>query len=84
MIYMRSSEISVFFFLFHILLHIFGCPSHNLFSLGRTLVAQWIKRWPADLAVPSSNPARDEISSAVSGSLELHTTFHYQPLMVLI
>ena len=26
-------------------------------------VAQWVKRWPTDLAVPSSSPARGEIFS---------------------
>ena len=45
--------------------------------------AQWVKRWPADLAVPSSSPARGEIFSTVNG-VPLHTTCHYQSLIVLI
>ena len=39
-------------------------------------VAQWAKRWPADLAVPSSSPARGEILSTVN-QIPLHTAFHY-------
>ena len=31
-------------------------------------VAQWVKRWPPDLAVPSSSPARGEIFSTINGS----------------
>ena len=46
-------------------------------------VAQWVKRWPTDLAVPSSMPARGRIFSTVNG-VPLHTAFHYQPLIVLI
>ena len=30
-------------------------------------MAQWVKRWPTDLAVPSSIPTRGEISSTVNG-----------------
>ena len=26
---------------------------------------QWVKRWPADLAVPSSSPARGEIITTI-------------------
>ena len=39
-------------------------------------VAQWIKRWPSDLAVLSLSPARGEIFSTVNRVL-LHTAFHY-------
>ena len=41
-------------------------------------VAQWVKRWPTDLAVPGSSPARDEIFSTVNG-VPSHTAFHYHP-----
>ena len=30
-------------------------------------VAQWVKRWSTDLAVPSLSPARGEIFSTVNG-----------------
>ena len=43
-------------------------------------VAQWVKRWPTDLAVPSSIPTRGEIFSTVN-RVPLHTAFHYQPLI---
>ena len=46
-------------------------------------VAQRVKRWSADLAVPNSIPARGRIFSTVNG-VPLHTAFHYQPLIVLI
>ena len=46
-------------------------------------VAQWVKRWPTDLAVPSSIPARGKIFSTVNG-VPLHTAFHYHPSIVLI
>ena len=45
-------------------------------------VAQWVKRWPTDLAVPSSIPARGEIFSTVDG-VPLHTAFHYHLPIVL-
>ena len=48
-----------------------------------TPVAQWVKRWPTDLVVPSSSPARGEIFPTVNG-VPLHTAFHYLPLVVLI
>ena len=41
-------------------------------------MAQWVKRWPADLAVPSSSLAQGEIYSNVN-RVPLHTTFHYHP-----
>ena len=46
-------------------------------------VAEWVKRWPTDLAVPSSSPARGEIFSTVNG-IPLHTAFHYHSPIVLI
>ena len=46
-------------------------------------VAQWVKHWTTDLAVPSSIPARGKIFSTVNGAL-LHTAFRYQPLIILI
>ena len=46
-------------------------------------VAQWVKRWPTDLAVPSSRPAQGEIFSTVNG-VPLHIAFHYHPPIVLI
>ena len=46
-------------------------------------VAQWVKRWPTDLAVPSSIPARGEIFSTVNG-VPLHTAFQYHLPIVLI
>ena len=46
-------------------------------------VAKWVKRWPTDLAVPSSIPTRGEIFSTVN-RVPLHRAFHYQPLIVLI
>ena len=46
-------------------------------------VAQWIKRWLTDLAVPSSSPARGEIFSTIN-RIPLHTAFHYHPPIVLI
>ena len=46
-------------------------------------VAHWIKRWPADLAVPGSSPARSEIFSTVNG-VPLHIAFHNHPPIILI
>ena len=46
-------------------------------------VAQWVKRWPTDLAVPGSILARGEIFPSVNG-VPLHTAFHYYPPIVLI
>ena len=46
-------------------------------------VAQWVKCWPADLAVSSSSLARGKIFSIVNG-VPLYTAFHDQPLIVLI
>ena len=60
------------------------CKNEKLNALEHRLrqgapVAQWLKRWPTDLAVPT----RDEIFSTVNG-VPLHTAFHFQPLIVLI
>ena len=46
-------------------------------------IAQWAKRRPLILAVPSSSPAHAEIFSTANG-VPFHTAFHYQPLIVLI
>ena len=46
-------------------------------------VAQWVKRWPTDLAIPSSSPARGEIISTVN-EVPLQAAFHYQTLIALI
>ena len=45
--------------------------------------AQWLKRWPTDLAGPSSIRTRGEIFSTVNG-VPLHTAFYYHPNIVLI
>ena len=52
-------------------------------SAVRSLVVQWVKCWPTDLAVVSLCTARGEIFSTKNG-IPLHTTFHYQPLIILI
>ena len=57
--------------------------SRLFLPLSGAPVAQWVKRWPTDLAVPSSIPARGKIFSTINGA-PLHTAFHYQPLIVLI
>ena len=36
-------------------------------SLSDTLLAQKVKRWPTDLAVPGSSPAKAEIVSSSTG-----------------
>ena len=69
------------------LTHLLACDKTN-FRIGIPTqrgapVAQWVKRWPTDLAVPSSIPARGEIFSTVDG-VPLHTAFHYHPSIVLI
>ena len=38
-------------------------------------IAQWIKRWPTDVAILSSSPARGEIFSTVNG-VPLLIAFH--------
>ena len=48
-----------------------------------TGTAQWFKRRPADLVVPSLSSAGGEIFSAVN-RVPLHTAFHYQTLIILI
>ena len=39
----------------------------GLTHLPGSPVAQWVKCWPTDLAVPSSSPARGEIFSTLNG-----------------
>ena len=46
-------------------------------------VAQWLKHWPTDLAVPGTSSTPDKIFSTVNG-VPMHTAFHYHPLIVLI
>ena len=46
-------------------------------------VAQWVKRWPTDLAVVSSSLPEARIFSIVNG-VPFHTAFHYHPSIVLI
>ena len=50
------------------------------FAVGAP-VAQWVKRWPTDLAVVSPSPVRGEILTV--DEVPLHTTFHYQPFLVM-
>ena len=50
-------------------------------------MAQWVKRWPTDLAVPSSIPTRGEISSTVNGvanSLSLSTSHRPDTTEILL
>ena len=56
-------------------------PEYAVLTEGAP-VAQWVKRWPADLVVQSLSPAQGEIS-AVNG-VPLHIAFHYLPLILLI
>ena len=60
-----------------------GDPDQMAFLKGGALVAQWVKHWPSDLAVPSASPTRGEIFSTIK-VVPLHTTFHYHPHIVLI
>ena len=46
-------------------------------------VAQWVKLWPADLAVPGLSPARGENFSTING-VPLHTAFLFDLPFVLI
>ena len=48
---------------------------NSISAISGAPVAQWIKRWPADLEVKSSSLARGEIFSTVNG-VPLHTAFH--------
>ena len=48
-----------------------------------TLVVQWVKRWPTDLAVSSSSPTGGKIFSTVEG-VPLLTVFHYYLPIILI
>ena len=45
-----------------------SCRFRTAFPLGAP-VAQWVKRWPTDLAVPSSSPARGRIFNRKRGSI---------------
>ena len=45
--------------------------------------AQWVKRWPTDLAVVGSSPPEARIFPVVIGVL-LHTAIHYHLLIDLI
>ena len=49
---------------------------------GGAPIAQWVKRRLAYLAVPSLSPARGEFFSTING-VQLHTAFHYQPLILI-
>ena len=63
-----------------------GYPSCRSGHTGRGFgaqAAQWVKRWPTDLAVPSWSLARGEIFSTVNG-VTLHTAFQNYPPIVLI
>ena len=43
-------------------------------------VAQWVKRWPADLVVPGSSPAYDEdLSSRKRGSTASSPQAEFEP-----
>ena len=57
-------------------------PSTVLEMLGAP-VAQWVKRWPTDLAVTSSSPARGEdLLNRTRDSIA--QVFHYHPPIVVI
>ena len=51
-----------------------GYTSMLFFQYYGASVAQWVKRWPIDLAVTSLSPARGKIFSTVNRIL-LHTAF---------
>ena len=64
-------KVSLYFTILQFSFCITGLPV----NLRRVLVAQYVKRWPTDLALPGS-------SSAGGGDLiriVLHTVFRYQP-----
>ena len=46
-------------------------------------VAQSVKRWPADLSVPSSRTAEGDNLSVIN-RVPLHTAFHYHRSIILI
>ena len=52
-------------------------------NLGTAPVAQSVKRWPTDLAVLGSSPARGELFPTVNGA-PLHTAFRYHQPIALI
>ena len=55
----------------------------NLHCISGAPVGKWLKRWPTDLAVPSSSPTQGEIFSTIN-RVPLHTPFHYHPPIVMI
>ena len=58
-------------------------PSHPTYPAGAP-VAQWVKRWPTNLADRvRSSLTRGEIFSTING-VPLHAAFHYHPNIVLI
>ena len=44
-------------------------------SFAKTRVAQWVERWPTNLAVAFSNPAQGKSFSVIDG-IPLNTAFH--------
>ena len=50
---------------------------------GGAPVAQWLKRWPTDLAIPGSSPPEARPFATING-VTLHTAFHCLPAIVLI
>ena len=65
----------------------FGFHDSVIFSLipyfFTAPVAQWVKHWHTDLAVPSSSPAVGEICSTLN-RVPLNTAFHYHLSIILI
>ena len=57
--------------------------SINLKAAAGAPVAQWVKRWPTDLAVSGSSSAQGEIFATLNG-VPLQTAFHYHPAITLI
>ena len=55
----------------------------HLISVLGAPEAQWVKRWPSDLAVWGLSPGGGETFPTIKGVL-LHTTFHYHPPIILI
>ena len=51
--------------------------------LGGAKEAQWVKRWPSDLAVLGLSPAPSEIFSTIN-RVPLPTAFHYPYPIILI
>ena len=63
-----------------------GKPSEQFFSNvllpSRAPIAQQVKRWTAELAVPGSRHAEGEIVST-ENEVPFHTVFHYHPRIIL-